>query len=70
MPKRELKPEQLASDEDWHGNNAGFCCPVCGKVFLVSALLDKKGRSCPACGKSTGYVRGGSKSGGTAHIEW
>lgn len=70
MPRHELEPDGLREGEDWVGNNAAFSCPQCGKVFLVSALLHRNGRACPACGKSTGRVEGGRKSGGTAWIEW
>ena len=70
MAKRDLDPEKLASNEDWEGNNAALNCPQCGKVFIVSGLLHEHGRTCPSCGKSKGYVRGGRRSGGEAYIEW
>jgi transcription elongation factor Elf1 len=62
--QREIAPSKLT--EDFHGNNAAVTCPVCGKVFVVSALLDDQGRRCPnaRCGKSTAFVKGGAKSGG------
>lgn len=70
MAVRHIDPQTHARDEDWEGNNAAFSCPVCGKVFLVSAQLHKGSRKCPACQKSIGYVEGGKKSEGTARIEW
>ena len=70
MPERTLDPENLSKSEDWQGNNAAFTCPVCTNVFIVSAAFHTKGRACPACGKSKGFVAGGRKSGGSARIEW
>lgn len=55
---------------DFVGNNAAFTCPVCKKVFLVSGLIHRGERKCPSCGKSTGYVSGGQKSGGAAYLEF
>jgi hypothetical protein len=62
MAKRVLDP---AKNEDFYGNNAAFCCPVCQKVFIVSEFLNKNGRACPWCGKSTGHV-----DDSRAFIEW
>ena len=70
MDFKPLDPLNLALDEDWEGNNAAFTCPICGKVFIVSARFHKGGRSCPGCGKSKGRCNGGKKSGGTASLEW
>jgi predicted RNA-binding Zn-ribbon protein involved in translation (DUF1610 family) len=70
MKSKTLDPLNLAIDEDWEGNNAAFTCPICGKVFIVSAQLHGGGRSCPGCGKSVGRCDGGKKSGGTASLEW
>lgn len=71
MPRKEISPDNLGKDEDWEGNNAAFKCPVCGKVFIVSAIIHKGIRKCPECNKSTGYCSdGGRKSGGNARIEW
>jgi hypothetical protein len=70
MIKRTLDPEKLGHHEDWVGNNAAFCCPLCQKVFLVSGHIHKGRRECPKCSRSVGYVDGGSMSGGTARIEW
>ena len=77
MTTRSLDPNDLRRDEDWEGNNAAFACPACKKVFIVSNTRmhvgpdgEKGYRKCPACGKSTGRVKGGRKSGGTATIEW
>lgn len=69
MPRRELDRENLATDEDWVGNNAAFTCPHCRKVFLVSGLIHRGTRSCPSCAKSTGRCE---KSGKTwqASLEW
>ena len=47
----ELDKQNLGPDEDWYGNNAAVRCPGCGKVFLSSQVLHRKGRACPACGK-------------------
>ena len=57
-------------DHDWEGNNAAFTCPKCGKVFVVSGMLHQDGRKCPKCQKSTGHVKGGKQSGGSARIDW
>jgi uncharacterized protein (DUF983 family) len=54
--ERQLDPEQLT--EDVYGNNAAATCPSCGKVYVVSEFLDKKGRKCPKCGRSAVIVRG------------
>ena len=70
MGRRDLDAENLASNEDWEGNNAAFSCPQCGKVFIVSGLLHRDGRECPSCGGAKGYVSGGRQSEGAAHIEW
>ena len=63
-------PRTLGQDADWEGNDAAFCCPVCGKVFIVSSLLHPDGRECPACRKSVGRVKGGRESQGEATLEW
>ena len=70
MAKRDIDPKAIARDEDWVGNNAAFTCPKCGKVFIVSQLLHKDGRDCPACGNTRGYAKGGQQSDGQAWIEW
>jgi hypothetical protein len=69
---RKIDRNSIRDDEDWEGNNAAFTCPVCKKVFIVSALLHQGRRTCPnpKCGKSVGWVRGGRLSGGDAGIEW
>jgi hypothetical protein len=38
MQSRSIKIGAFQKDEDWHGNNAAFACPLpdCGKVFIVS----------------------------------
>lgn len=68
--QKNLDLTQLADSEDWWGNNIAFNCPVCGKVFLVSAHMKGGERNCPKCGKSKGMVSGGKDSGGTASILW
>jgi hypothetical protein len=76
MSEKHLDLQGLGLNEDWEGNNAAFQCPVCKKVFIVSAGIhvgpggEKGWRKCPACAKSIGHVSGGKKSGGTAKIEW
>lgn len=70
MAKRNLDRHAMTIDEDWEGNNAAFKCPRCGKVFIVSGQLHPKGRPCPECGQSKGYVKGGRKKGGKASIKW
>ncbi|SHF09047.1 hypothetical protein SAMN02745157_1613 [Kaistia soli DSM 19436] len=70
MNSKTLNPVDLKMTEDWEGNNAAFTCPSCSKVFLVSGMIHKKGRACPACGLAIAYVEGGRKSGGSARIEW
>jgi hypothetical protein len=64
--KRELDKDRLSRSEDWVGNNIALACPVCSKVFIVSGLIHKKGRSCPECKKATAYV---SPDGTTASVE-
>ncbi len=56
MASRRLEKNALGHLEDWRGNNIAFNCPACGKVFIVSGLSDKKGRACPNCDKSRGFV--------------
>jgi hypothetical protein len=69
MPERNVDPTRL--DEDWAGNNIAITCPACGKVYIVTTFSPHKGRrECPKCGKSTGFVIRGRKSGGTASIKW
>jgi hypothetical protein len=74
MPTRAISnnPANHEANEDWEGNNVAFTCPICKKVFIVSGapIIHNGIRKCPACGKSTGYVEGGRKSGGRAWIEW
>ena len=70
MPMKDIHPNAIERDQDWAGNNAAFTCPACGKVFIVSGIRHKAGRSCPECGRSKGYVKGGKESGGSARIEW
>lgn len=53
---RYLDKSALGQHEDWYGNNAAVSCSVCAKVFIVSAVLHRKGRSCPACGLCTATV--------------
>jgi Zn finger protein HypA/HybF involved in hydrogenase expression len=68
MAQRSIDPTRL--DEDWEGNNIAVTCPACSKVFIVSGMLHDGKRDCPKCGKSTGTLEGGRKSGGTAIIKW
>ena len=70
MQIRRLDSMNLKKEEDWEGNNAAFTCPKCEKVFIVSAIIHRHGRQCPACGKSIGRVKGGRKSDGIANIQW
>ena len=69
MPIRFFDHDRKDSTADWHGNNAAFTCPVCLKVFIVSSLIDKNGRKCPTCNKTTAFVTGSPKT-GEARIEW
>jgi hypothetical protein len=55
----------VANNEELCGNNAAFCCPVCRRVFVVSGFLNKSGRKCPSCNRSTGHVADAG-----AFIEW
>jgi predicted RNA-binding Zn-ribbon protein involved in translation (DUF1610 family) len=64
---RKLNKDNSGYLEDWKGNNIAFNCPVCGKVYIVSGLLDQNGRECPNCGKSRGFV---DKHGEIASVEW
>jgi len=66
MP-RVIDPNRL--DEDWVGNNIAVTCPLCKKVFVVSAHLNRGGRKCPKCGKTTAIVSGGRDSNGSASIQ-
>ena len=56
---RLLDKNNLGADEDWYGNNAAVRCGFCGKVFLTSQILHRKGRACPGlsgeqgCGRTT-----------------
>lgn len=71
MRKQDFEANGLPVHEfDWEGNNAAITCPPCGKVYVVSAMMHPKGRECPKCGKSTGHVKGGKQSGGSAYVEW
>ncbi|MFO7607045.1 MAG: hypothetical protein R6W72_12190 [Desulfurivibrionaceae bacterium] len=72
MDTRILTPDKLEKDIDWEGNNVAFTCPVpdCGKVFIVSGMIHRGERKCPACQKSTGYVENGRLQGGKAYIQW
>ena len=71
MKSKLLDPDKLDKNEDWEGNNVAFRCPICEKVFIVSALIHRGKRTCPDCKKSTGFCSSkGKKSGGTARIEW
>jgi peptide subunit release factor 1 (eRF1) len=53
---RELTKDTLALTEDWYGDNAAITCFACGKVFLVSRILHRKGRACPACGTARAII--------------
>jgi hypothetical protein len=72
MQTRIVDGGNLGPGEDWAGNNVAFACPVpnCGKVYLVSGMMHRGGRECPACRGSKGFVSGGKDSGGTARIQW
>ena len=71
MPRHDLDINKLTKNEDWVGNNAAFTCPQCGKVFLVSGFIHRKGRPCPKCGSAHGKVEGGAETErGAAYIEW
>jgi hypothetical protein len=72
MQTRPIKLGAFRKDEDWQGNNVAFTCPLpdCGKVYIVSALIDKKGRKCPACGLSEGFITASQSKNGKAWIEW
>jgi transcription elongation factor Elf1 len=65
--RKKLEKGNLGHLENWRGNNIAFNCPVCGKVQIVSGLLDKGGRLCDNCGKSKGVV---DERGESASIEW
>jgi predicted GNAT family N-acyltransferase len=56
MPKKSLEKATLGQHEDWYGNNAAVCCPVCCKVFIVSGFLNKGQRQCPRCHESTANI--------------
>ena len=54
---RTLDKSNLGHGEDWYGNNAAVTCFSCGKVFLTSQVLHRKGRACPNCGKCKVLVK-------------
>lgn len=56
MAKKTLDRDALGRSEDWYGNNAALSCPVCGKVFIVSAFLNKGQRNCPNCQRSSAEI--------------
>jgi hypothetical protein len=73
MRKLMERPIDLnALGEDWEGNNIAVTCPnpACKKVFIVSGHMHPRGRNCPRCKGSKGFVEGGRMSGGTARIVW
>ena len=70
MGVKTINPDEIPHDTDWEGNNAAFTCPMCQKVFIVSAQIHSGSRECPNCGKSTGNIVGGKKSGGSAYIRY
>ena len=47
-----LAGAELGQAEDWEGNNIAVTCPVCGKVYIVSARIHRGKRACPtpSCG--------------------
>src|SRR5947207_12954047 len=56
MMEREVDPEQLT--EDWKEGIAAVPCPSCDKVYVFSKFgADKKGRSCPKCGRSVAIFK-------------
>ena len=59
----------MSADEDWVGNNAAFKCDACQRVYVVSGFLHPKGRPCPFCAGTIGFVEGGRDSFGRAWIE-
>jgi predicted GNAT family N-acyltransferase len=56
MECKTLDKATLGLHEDWYGNNAAVCCPVCGKVFIVSGFINKGQRICPACLRSSARI--------------
>ena len=64
--------KSLGQGEDCVGNNAAITCPSegCGKVYLVSGMMHKKGRECPACGQSKAFATGGKDTGGSVKVQW
>lgn len=71
MATREIDPNAKARDEDRVGNNAAFTCPKCGKVFIVSRLINgEEGRACPWCQQSRGYAPANDADEAGARITW
>lgn len=70
--KRYRDLDRAKLTEYFRGNTIALTCPHCGKVIIVSGLLDHDGRKCPspACGKSKGFVIGSLKRGGFGPVEW
>lgn len=56
MLEKRLHKAALRRSEDWYGNNAAVCCPICSKTFIVSAFLNKGRRECPKCGQSSAQI--------------
>ncbi len=65
MAKRNFDRNTLSQHEDWYGNNAALCRPVCGKIFVVSGFINRGQRRCPRCEKSTVQITSEQLS-----IEW
>lgn len=55
MARKEVSEGNL--ENDILGNNAALTCPLCGKVFIVSAFKPEwQDRLCPGCQKSNGHI--------------
>jgi len=67
MESKILETDKMPKEADYHGNNAAVTCPVCGKIFVVSKLIDKGKRVCPVCGKATASI---SEDGKQVKVEW
>ncbi len=55
----EVTKANKPASAELHGNNAAFTCPECAEVFIVSQILDRKGRNCPKCGMTTASISKG-----------
>lgn len=54
------EPDPLIIDH--HGNNYVVACIDCGKPYLLSGFIHRKGRDCPHCGKTRAILNRADKT--------